>query len=242
MIFQFFLLKYLLMLFGGVSDVYLIILAVVIGLLHFIPMFFESKKSTVVGRFLTTIDGVWMWTSLMLLIDIVVIYTLGMFVKLPFEIILGLILIVPILAIYNFYNAHKFVINEKTLKLDNIERDIDIVHLSDVHFGSVRHKKLIQSLANKLKDLENTCELAIISGDFADGSSVVEKYDFLALKDVNMPIIFTPGNHDFYPGIDSVIATCKNAGIIVLDNERKEFGDLSIFGLTFSFGDRSAPT
>ena len=55
------------MLFGGVSDVYLIILAVVIGLLHFIPMFFESKKSTVVGRFLTTIDGVWMWTSLMLL-------------------------------------------------------------------------------------------------------------------------------------------------------------------------------
>ena len=110
------------MLFGGVSDVYLIILAVVIGLLHFIPMFFESKKSTVVGRFLTTIDGVWMWTSLMLLIDIVVIYTLGMFVKLPFEIILGLILIVPILAIYNFYNAHKFVINEKTLKLDNIDQ------------------------------------------------------------------------------------------------------------------------
>lgn len=241
MIFQFFLLKYLLMLFGGVSDVYLIILAVVVGLLHFIPMFFESKKSTVVGRFLTTIDGVWMWTSLMLLIDIVVIYTLGMFVKLPFEIILGLILIVPILAIYNFYNAHKLVINEKTLKLDNIEGDIDIVHLSDVHFGSVRHKKLIQSLANKLKDLENTCELAIISGDFADGSYVVEKDDFLALKDVNMPIIFTPGNHDFYPGIDSVITDCKNAGIIVLDNERKEFGDLSIFGLTFSFGDRSAP-
>lgn len=229
------------MLFGGVSDVYLIILAVVVGLLHFIPMFFESKKSTVVGRFLTTIDGVWMWASLMLLIDIVVIYTLGMFVKLPFEIILGLILIVPILAIYNFYNAHKLVINEKTLKLDNIEGDIDIVHLSDVHFGSVRHKKLIQSLANKLKDLENTCELAIISGDFADGSSVVEKDDFLALKDVNMPIIFTPGNHDFYPGIDSVITACKNAGIIVLDNERKEFGDLNIFGLTFSFGDRSAP-
>ena len=162
------------MLVGGVSDVYLIILAVVIGLLHFIPMFFESKKSTVVGRFLTTIYGVWMWTSLMLLIDIVVIYTLGMFVKLPFEIILGLILIVPILAIYNFYNAHKFVINEKTLKLDNIERDIDIVHLSDVHFGSVHHKKLIQSLANKLKDLKNTCELAIISGDFADGSSYAE--------------------------------------------------------------------
>lgn len=96
-------------------------------------------------------------------------------------------------------------------------------------------------MANKLKELEDTCELAIISGDLADGSSTVESDDFLAFKDVDMPIIFTPGNHDFYPGIDNVINACKSAGIIVLDNEKMEFDDLSIFGLTFSFEDRSVP-
>ena len=64
----------------------------------------------------------------MLLIDIVVIYTLGMFVKLPFEIILGLILIVPILAIYNFYNAHKFVINEKSPVDDELLKILKKMH------------------------------------------------------------------------------------------------------------------
>ncbi len=241
MIFQFFLLKYLFLLFGGVNDVYLIVITLFIGLLHCLPMFFEARKSTVVGRLLTTINGVWMWASVMFLIDIIVIYLLGMFIKLPFEAIVGLVLIVPVLGIYNYYKAHKLVVTERTLTLANLPRDIKIAHLSDVHFGSVRHKEIIESISSKLKELENSCELAVISGDLADGSCVVEEDDFLPLKDVNMPIVFTPGNHDFYPGIDSVVKACENAGVIVLDNERKEFGDLSIFGLTFSFEDRSVP-
>lgn len=240
-LFQFFLLKYLFLLFGGLNDTYLAVISVLIGLMHCIPMFFEARKSTCLGRFLSTVDGIWMWASLMFLIDLAIIYLIGMFVALPAELIWGMILLVPLLAVYNFYKAHKLVVNEKTLTLDNLYRDINIVHLSDVHFGSVRHKKIIQLIADKLKELEDTCELAIISGDLADGSSIVEEDDFMALKEVNMPIIFTPGNHDFYPGIGNVINACKNAGIIVLDNERMEFGDLSIFGLSFSLEDRDKP-
>ncbi|MCR5026188.1 MAG: metallophosphoesterase [Methanobrevibacter sp.] len=241
MIFQFFLLKYTFLLLGGINDTYVMILAFLIGLLHLIPMFFETKKSTIVGRFLTTIDGVWMWASLMFLIDVLVIYIICLFMPLSFEIKVILLAIVPILGVYNYYNAHKLVINEKTIKLDNLPQEINIVHLSDVHFGSVRHKKLIRQIADKLKELENICEIAIISGDLADGSSVVGDDDFLALKDVNMPIVFTPGNHDFYPGLENVIKACRKAGIIILDNESMEFECLNIFGLTFSFGDRAVP-
>ena len=241
MLFEFFLLKYIFLLFGGLNDIYLFVLTVLVGLLHCLPMFFETKKSTFFGRLLTTINGIWMWASVMFLIDIIVIYLIGRFVALPFEVVFGLILIVPILGVYNYYKAHKLIVSEKTLNLDNLTRDIDIAHLSDVHFGSVRHKSIISMIANKLKELESSCELAIISGDLADGSSVVEENDLMAFKEVNMPIIFTPGNHDFYPGIDNVIKACENAGIIVLDNQRREFGDLSVFGLTFSFEDREVP-
>ena len=241
MLFEFFLLKYLFLLFGGLNDIYLFILTVLAGLLHCIPMFFETKKSTFFGRLLTTINGIWMWASVMFLIDIIVIYLIGRFITLPFEVVSGLILVVPILGVYNYYKAHKLIVSEKTLNLDNLTRDINIAHLSDVHFGSVRHKSIIAMIANKLKELEDSCELAIISGDLADGSSVVEENDLMAFKEVNMPIIFTPGNHDFYPGIDNVIKACENAGIIVLDNQRREFGDLSVFGLTFSFEDREVP-
>lgn len=57
-----------------------------------------------------------------------------------------------------------------------------------------------------------------------------------------MPIIFTPGNHDFYPGIENVIEACRNAGIIVLDNDKFEFKNLNVYGLTFSFDDVEMPT
>lgn len=241
-IFQFFLLKYIFLLFGGVDDVILIVISILIGLMRCIPMFFEERKSTTVGRFFQTVDGIWMWASLMFLIDVVLIYVLNSFITLPKFIVYILLAIVPVLGVYNYYKATKLVVNSKILEFDNLNRNINIVHMSDVHFGSVRHKQIISQIAEKLKELEDSCQIAIISGDLADGSSVVEPHDFEGLKDVKMPIVFTPGNHDFYMGIENVIEACQNAGIIVLDNDNFEFENLNIYGLTYSFDDIPTPT
>ena len=242
MIFQFFLLKYLFSLIVNVNEAYLVPLTILIGSIRCIPMFFEAKKSTSFGRLFSTVDGVWMWASLMFLIDLIVIYLLGIFIQLPHIVICLLLAIVPILGVYNFYKAHKLVVNEEVLELDNLTHDINVVHLSDVHFGSVRHREIIHKISSKLKELEDSCDIAIISGDLADGSSVVEENDFMDFKDVGMPIVFTPGNHDFYPGIDGVVRACKNAGMIVLDNDSFEFKNLNIYGLTYSFEDIEMPT
>ena len=239
MLFEFFLLKYLFLLVGGIEVGYILTLTLFIGLIHFMPLIFESKKSRGITRFLMNIDGVWMWASLMFLMDIVFIYLVGRFIALPFEAILILLLIVPVLGIYNYWKAHKLVVHEKTIELPNLERDISIAHLSDIHFGSLRHRKVIDDIADELNGLD--CELAIISGDLADGTSVVEPDDFMALRNVGMPVLFTPGNHDFYMGIDDVIDACRKVGITVLDNQSMEFGCLNIHGLTFSFKDRSKP-
>lgn len=239
MLFEFFLLKYMGLLIGGVDDAYLLLITIIIGLNHFLPMLFEAHKSRKFTRFLTAIDGVWMWASVMFLIDIIMIYLIASFIEMPLVLIVALLAIVPILGVYNYWKAHDLVINEKTLTFDNLQRDINIAHLSDVHFGSVRHKQIIEDIRDKLNALD--CEIAIISGDLADGSSCIEEDDFMAFKDVKMPIVFTPGNHDFYPGIDNVINACKKAGVIVLDNESMEFEGLNIHGLSFSIDDRSLP-
>ena len=242
MVFQFYLLKYILLLIGEVNDSYLVLFSICTGLIRCVPMFFEARKSTSFGRLLSTIDGVWMWASLMFLIDIVAIYLIKMFVTIPNWLIYILLAIVPVVGVYNYYHAHKLVVNEEILKIDNLTQDINIVHLSDVHFGSVRHKDIIHQIALKLKELDGSCDIAIISGDLADGSSVVEINDFNELKDVKMPIIFTPGNHDFYIGIDNVVEACRNAGMIVLDNDNFEFKNLNIYGLTYSFDDIEMPS
>lgn len=239
MLFEFFLLKYIFLLFGGIDDVYLLILTVVIGLNRFVPMFFEAKKSRLLTRFLTTLDVLWMWASVMFLIDVVAIYIMGCFVALPLEARLALLAIVPILGIYNYWKAHRIVFCEKTLELSKLDHEISIAHLSDVHFGSVRHREIIDDVSEKLNELD--CDLAIISGDLADGSCVVEIDDFMAFSEVKMPIVFTPGNHDYYMGIDDVITACKNAGVTVLDNESIEIEGVNICGLSYRHSDRGFP-
>ncbi|MBO5966089.1 MAG: metallophosphoesterase [Methanobrevibacter sp.] len=234
-IFEFFLMKYLFLLLGGLDDVYILLLTLLLVILNTVPMLFEERKSRFITRLLDEISGIWIWLSLFFFFDIVLIYILGAFIELPFYIIAILLLIVPIIAIYSYWHAHKIIVHEKTIELDNINQDMNILHLSDVHFGSIRHKKHILDLTNKMKEIEDRCDLAIISGDLADGSCIVEEDDFLPLKDVNIPIVFTAGNHDFYPGIENVYNACRKAGIIILDNEGMTFKDLNIFGLTYSF-------
>lgn len=241
MVFQFFLMKYILLLIGDVSNGYLIPFVLSIGFIRFVPTLLEARKSTPLGRLITTVDGVWMWFSLMFAIDLFIIYLIGMFFPLPKSVICIMLIAVPVLGIYNYCHAHKLVVNEQTLELENLARDINVVHLSDVHFGSVRHRQIIHQIASKLKELEDSCDIAVISGDLADGSSVVEQDDFMGFSDVEMPVVFTPGNHDFYPGIDTVIRACRNAGVIVLDNDSFEFDGLNIYGLTYSFDDIETP-
>lgn len=242
MIMDFFILKYLLLLFGGLNDVYLLLIIFILGLLHFVPMLFEMKKSTFFGRILTEIDGIWRGFSFFIIFALVIIYALNCFISLPFIIIESILVLVLILCIYNYYHAHQLIIKERVIELDNLKEDINIVHLSDVHFGSIRHKRIIKQLADSLKSLSSTCDLAIISGDLADGSSMVEEDDFIELKNVGMPIIFTPGNHDFYPGIENVYAACRKAKIKILDNEWLKINSVNIFGLTFSFSDDGLST
>ena len=239
MLFEFFLLKYLFMLFHPLSNLELLFITIIIGIINMIPMFFEEKKSRFITRLLAEISAIWMWASLMFLIDIVVIYAADYFFNINLSFLL---LIVPLSGIYAYYKAHKLIINEKTIELDNLNSDVNIAHLSDVHFGAVRHEELINQVRDTLMEVSKTCDVAIISGDLADGSSIVNEDDFMQLNDVEMPIIFTPGNHDYYLGIENVIKACKKAGIIVLDNESLEMDDLNIYGLSYSFEDIEMPT
>ncbi len=241
-LFEFYLLKYFFMLFGEVDDIYILLIIVLFMLLNTVPMLFEERKSRFLTRALSEISGLCIWFSLFVFFDLLIIYGLGSHIEVPMWFIVLSLAIILLIGIYNYCHAHKLVVNERQIDLDALSEEVNIVHLSDVHFGSIRHDGIILDLRDKLIGLSSTCDIAIISGDLADGSCIVEENDFLPLKEVDMPIVFTPGNHDYYPGLDNVIRACRNAGIIVLDNESMEFKGLNIFGLTFSFGNIEMPS
>lgn len=126
MLFEFFLLKYLFLLFGGVKDVYLFIATLLLGGLQCIPMIFEEQKSTAAGRFFTEIFGIWQWSMLMILIDLIVIYVIKQFIDISFGIVCILLAVVPILGVYNYYHAHKLIVKEHTLEFKNLKEEVNI--------------------------------------------------------------------------------------------------------------------
>lgn len=242
MIFEFFILKYLFLLYGGLDDLYIIILVLMLGCMQVIPMLFEKTKSRKSTRFIATVFGVWEWLLVMLFIYLLIVHIAGLFITIPEIVISILLVMIIIIGIYAYYNAHRIVVKEKILEFDNLDKEYKIIHLSDVHFGSVRHHQIIKDIKDKINSISYDCDLIIISGDLADGSCIVEEDNFMALKDVDIPIIFTSGNHDYYPGLESVHRACRNAGITVLENDVITYENLNIYGLSFSFGDIEMPT
>jgi hypothetical protein len=242
MIFEFFVLKYLFLLYGGLDDLYTVIIVLILGCMQIVPMLFEKTKSRKLTRFVANIFGIWEWFLVMLFIYLLIVNIAGLFITLPRTVIIMLLAMIMIIGIYAYYNAHRIVVKEKILEFDNLDEEYNIVHLSDVHFGSIRHRQIIDDIKDKINSIDDDCDLVIISGDLADGSCIVEEDDFIALKDVDIPIIFTSGNHDYYPGLESVHKACRNAGIIVLENNVTTYKNLNIYGLSFSFGDIPMPT
>ena len=61
MLLEFFLLKYIFLLYGEVNDWYTVGITVILGLMQTVPMLFEEKKSRITARFITRIFSVWEW-------------------------------------------------------------------------------------------------------------------------------------------------------------------------------------
>ncbi|KZX17301.1 metallophosphoesterase [Methanobrevibacter filiformis] len=224
--------------FGGINGYSLTGIVIAILILNYVPQFIETMKSTIITRTLLSITEVWKWMALMYGFLTLAIYIINLAFKIPNEILIAIYLsIVPILSIYAYIKAHKIVITPYTLKIANLKEEVKILHLSDLHIGSIRNNKLLKDVADKISSVE--ADIAIISGDLADGTCKIHNESFIPLKKSKIPIIFTPGNHDIYPGIDNVINASKNANITVLLDEKIEFKGLNIYGLPFTTSSRN---
>ncbi|MBX7075956.1 MAG: metallophosphoesterase [Methanobacteriaceae archaeon] len=213
-------------------------IAVLICVLTLISSYIELYHSNSVTRSIMVVLESWKWPSLIYLFVLIVLYLLSKVVIMPEIVTISIYVIVLLVGFYTYYKAHHVVVNGYDLELENLSEEIDIIHLSDVHYGTFRNQGLLNQVVNKINKLaDQGAELAIISGDLADGSTCINKEDFQVFKNVKIPIIFTPGNHDYYPGIENVLKAAEEGGITLLDNNYCTYKDLNIVGLSYSFSD-----
>lgn len=229
-------------LFNGAGNFLILSLTFLITGIYLIATVIQGIYPNIVTHFLAVMSEIWKGTSIYLLIFTIIMHIISWVLDVP-KIFFGIVLfiLVPIIAIYGVYNADKIRIKNIDLCFDNLSKDIKFIHISDVHIGAIRGNRLLNNIVKKINNADQAdVDFVVITGDLADGSSPIDSKSFEPLAKSKIPIFFTPGNHDFYPGISNVIKAAKAANIKILSNQLIEIKGTQLIGIPFgrnSFND-----
>ncbi|OPA77304.1 metallophosphatase [Campylobacter pinnipediorum subsp. pinnipediorum] len=122
-------------------------------------------------------------------------------------------------------------IKEKNIKIKNLKKDIKIALITDIHIGTFLQKEFLTGIVNDINKTKP--DIVAISGDLVD-MKADEIGDFLdPLKDIKSKygVFYVPGNHEYYHGVDAILAKIETLGVNVLRNDCIELDDINVCGV-----------
>lgn len=169
---------------------------------------------------------------MLLVFDIIVILARFIMPKKDFTKTLNLafLIMTTVYITFGFYGGLKEPkINEVDIYLENLSNPLKLAVLGDIHLNKTINKEFLSSLISKVNTAQS--DALLIVGDMLD-LKVDELNDtLLPLKNVNMPIFFVTGNHEFYHGANDLVDAIKEVGVRVLENESIEFKGINLVGV-----------
>ena len=149
---------------------------------------------------------------------------------------LGLIIFCGVPILYSLYGfIIPTIIKIETIELShpsyNSATPIRILQLSDVHLGAVHQKSFVKKIVKKI--IENNPDVVVITGDFFDDSLKVKDNWLEPFNELELPILFTAGNHDCYYGKKDVVDTAAKFDIIYLNRETYEYKGIRFIGVDY---------
>ncbi|MFV0289452.1 MAG: metallophosphoesterase [Mangrovibacterium sp.] len=134
------------------------------------------------------------------------------------------------LLLYALINSYTPQVKELTIAIKGLNKEIRLVQLTDIHLGNFRGANEVKKLVKKINALNP--DVVMNTGDLFDARYPLEKATVLdGFKALKAPQYFVFGNHDQHVGVREVVAQAKAAGMLVLENEVAQFGELQIVGL-----------
>jgi len=123
------------------------------------------------------------------------------------------------------YEARIVELEEVEIRLKNLKRPYNIVQLSDIHIGGLIDTAFMQGVVNRVNALKP--DLVVITGDLIDVkiSQAGKVLDTLKELRSTYGTFFIAGNHEYFHGIEEILAAVKERGIRVLENESIYIGE-----------------
>lgn len=152
----------------------------------------------------------------------------------------GLITFLSAFAIsgYALIHAANPKINNVDIELDNLEKPLKVVHLTDIHLGHFRGEKNFEKIV-QMTNAQNP-DFVVITGDFFESEYNLDDKTIKPLQKINAPVFFVDGNHDIYTNDAKIKAMAAQNGARVLINEMVETNGVQIIGLDYMDADQNS--
>ena len=137
--------------------------------------------------------------------------------------------LLSILLAYGYWNAKNLSIKSINFTSPLIKKSKKFVFISDIHIGSNPPKTLLNIVKyiQKLKP-----EFVLIGGDLFDSSSF-KIQDVEVLKNLEFPIYFVTGNHEYYVKNHlSHLNNLHSLGVKILDNQSLQLDEINLIGIS----------
>jgi predicted MPP superfamily phosphohydrolase len=137
------------------------------------------------------------------------------------------------------WKAFRVQLTQKDIILQELSREVRVMHLSDIHLGHFRGEAFLQKLVTMAQ--EAGPDIVVITGDLFDGRKQLNLQTLAPLKQFGVPVYFVEGNHDGYSGVREIKQYLRETGVNVLENEVVTTGALQLVGLDHMRADVDAP-
>jgi len=130
----------------------------------------------------------------------------------------GIAFAVVVLGLVSVARGH--VVKEVRVPIGKLGREYKLVHLSDVHVGTLIGRRQIEAMVAKVNALEP--DLIVITGDLVDGALSDLAPDVEPLRDLRARdgVYACTGNHEYYWNPEPWLSHLRSLGIHILRNER----------------------
>lgn len=157
----------------------------------------------------------------------------------PLSLSFAILILSIIAAAASLAQARRIVTTHYTVTLPNAPASWNgktAAMISDTHFGLINYKKFSDKVVNKILSLQP--DFVLHAGDFYDGPTIdttpiTESWKKLTAQ---MPLFYTPGNHEAYGDYSVFVESVRAAGATVLDDKMVEHDGVQIAGTLYRTG------
>jgi uncharacterized protein len=196
----------------------------------------EKRYPSPPSRWLYVVSSLWIGIVFLTCCVLLIYHSLSVFVPIPEP--TGSLLVsnlLLLLILYSIINASRIQTKYVTVPIPHLKKDMRIVHISDIHMGTVRNGSYLAKIVRKIKPLNP--EAVMLTGDLVDGSAPLKAHMFDALEELvkmGIPIFYVTGNHEYYEGIDNIYALLEQTHLHVLKDEVENFKGIQIVGVQYA--------